>query len=240
LILGEDPEQFRQLREDTHADLRPVGTIEHALADRVVFTIWRQRRLARAEWAQAQRRLLPKHVSYEARTLGHPEIDKTDGSPRDYTDGQKEAARQILADLDRARDAGWLPGYDGWTDSVNEYPALFQHILDHSDPYHEGRQDIESYLDAWVEVHFDGQWADYLSQIRLEAGAIAGEPVAVARLDHVVDLILAGAVSEEVESQRYIDYQSKLDRQFDRLLTAFYTQQQRRFEDERTIVGRPE
>jgi hypothetical protein len=117
---------------------------------------------------------------------------------------------------------------------------MFQCILNTADPYHEGRDDIESYLHSWVEVHFDGQWADYLSQIRLEAGAIAGDPVAVARLDHVVDLILAGAVSAEVEPQRYIDYQSKLDRQFDRLLTAFYTQKQRRLESERTIVGRPE
>ena len=46
LLDDEDAEEFHELLEEITRTLRPVGAIEHTLAERIGITIWRQRRLA--------------------------------------------------------------------------------------------------------------------------------------------------------------------------------------------------
>ncbi len=52
LLEGEDPEEFGRLLVDLHETLRPVGTIEQAILERIAVNLWRQRRLVEAETAR--------------------------------------------------------------------------------------------------------------------------------------------------------------------------------------------
>ncbi|MGH8579393.1 MAG: hypothetical protein ACREVK_04440, partial [Gammaproteobacteria bacterium] len=50
LILNdEDPTEYQALVDGLQAALSPVGTLEYALVERIAITLWRQRRLVRAE-----------------------------------------------------------------------------------------------------------------------------------------------------------------------------------------------
>jgi len=49
VLPGEDADVFEELRNQTRANLSPVGPIEEFLADQIVNIIWRLRRLERAE-----------------------------------------------------------------------------------------------------------------------------------------------------------------------------------------------
>jgi len=51
LLEGEDPAEFQRLLADLQATLRPVGAVELGLVERIAVTMWRQRRLVRAETA---------------------------------------------------------------------------------------------------------------------------------------------------------------------------------------------
>lgn len=51
LLDDEDPSEFEDLVDDLGGSLQPVGVAETALVERIAITIWRQRRLVRAETA---------------------------------------------------------------------------------------------------------------------------------------------------------------------------------------------
>lgn len=237
LVAGESPVEFKALKAATHDDLQPVGTVETVLVERIAMTIWRQRRLARAEWAQAERAILPSRVSCQVKQMDDDRLDKTTGQPRRYPDWQQETARAILAELDTIEADGWLPGADGWLHNDRDrVPYLARYIVDTVDPSQYGG-DYELVLQDWVDVHHDGHWSDYLAQIRVEMQFILGDPAAQERLDHLVDIALGSAMLPEIESQRLVDYQTKLDRQMSKLLGDLERQQQRRRERDKTIVS---
>jgi hypothetical protein len=51
LLADEDPSEFHGLLDDLSTSLRPVGALELALVERIAVSLWRQRRLVRAETA---------------------------------------------------------------------------------------------------------------------------------------------------------------------------------------------
>lgn len=52
LLPTEDPAEFQLLLDELILDLKPSGTLELTLVERIAMTLWRQRRFARAERAQ--------------------------------------------------------------------------------------------------------------------------------------------------------------------------------------------
>ena len=54
ILQDEEPEEFRELVAALQADLRPVGTLESTLLERIAVTMWRQRRLVQAETAKLE------------------------------------------------------------------------------------------------------------------------------------------------------------------------------------------
>ena len=52
LLPSEDPAEFHRLLDELAGELRPVGTLEHTLVERIAIAMWRQRRLVRAENAR--------------------------------------------------------------------------------------------------------------------------------------------------------------------------------------------
>lgn len=70
LILNdEDPTEYQALVDGLQAALNPVGALEYSLVERIAVTLWRQRRLVRAETAaielNRQDREIAKSVSNE-------------------------------------------------------------------------------------------------------------------------------------------------------------------------------
>lgn len=51
LLTGEDPEEYRRLREGVIAQLKPEGVLEHELVGQIVNFLWRQRRVPAFEAA---------------------------------------------------------------------------------------------------------------------------------------------------------------------------------------------
>jgi hypothetical protein len=63
LLQDEDPSEFQALLDDLSRSLRPVGALELALAERIAVSLWRQRRLVRAETAAIELGRQPHEVA---------------------------------------------------------------------------------------------------------------------------------------------------------------------------------
>ena len=63
LLEGEDPAEFQELLANLETTLRPVGAVELRLVERVAVTMWRQRRLVRAETATLRLARQPKKIA---------------------------------------------------------------------------------------------------------------------------------------------------------------------------------
>jgi hypothetical protein len=104
LLEDEDPSEFRALLDDLSGSLRAVGALELALVERMAVSLWRQRRLVRAETAAIELTRQPgKIVAGVSFELGLP-----------YSNPLTEAALQEF-DEDEER---WLTGV------IREFAAL--------------------------------------------------------------------------------------------------------------------
>ena len=63
IVDGEDPDELEQLRNELNAALAPVGIVEHTLVERICVSIWRQRRLVRAETAALALAAQPRRIA---------------------------------------------------------------------------------------------------------------------------------------------------------------------------------
>jgi hypothetical protein len=63
LLDGEKPAEFRNLLEELNVALAPVGIVEVTLVERVAVSMWRQRRLVRAETAALALATQPKKIA---------------------------------------------------------------------------------------------------------------------------------------------------------------------------------
>jgi hypothetical protein len=63
LLADEDPSEFQTLLDDLSISLRPVGALELALVERIAVSLWRQRRLVRAETAAIELERQPQVIA---------------------------------------------------------------------------------------------------------------------------------------------------------------------------------
>jgi len=106
VLPGEDADAFEDLWNQIRANLSPVGPIEEFLVDRVVNTLWRLQRLARAETALFDWRIRELKVSQLADQVGSYEVTVWDVSfPPHITDkAAHKEAKEALAGAIRERD----------------------------------------------------------------------------------------------------------------------------------------
>jgi hypothetical protein len=87
LVNGEKPAEFRHLLQELGAALNPVCLVEAALVERIAISMWRQRRLVRAETAALTLATQPKKiasdVSQELGLYSSGHLDETDLEPFD-------------------------------------------------------------------------------------------------------------------------------------------------------------
>jgi hypothetical protein len=63
LVDGEKPSEFRALMQELSIALDPIGIVEAALVERIAISMWRQRRLVRAETAALALATQPKKIA---------------------------------------------------------------------------------------------------------------------------------------------------------------------------------
>jgi hypothetical protein len=63
LLAGESPEEYQSLLDGLQAQLRPVGTLELSLVERIAVSLWRQQRLVKAETATVMLNMTPDTIA---------------------------------------------------------------------------------------------------------------------------------------------------------------------------------
>jgi hypothetical protein len=79
VLPGEDKSTFERLRKTIHESLDPFGGLEIILVDRIVNTLWRLRRLERAETDLLNWRILELKVEQLSKAIGSYQAVKDDG-----------------------------------------------------------------------------------------------------------------------------------------------------------------
>lgn len=101
LLDDEDPADFETLVSELCRSLGPVGTIELALVERIAVTLWRQRRLVRAETASIALGRRPRFIAAATSKYMDREFESA-LQPEDLLDFDKEReqwCRNVLAEL---------------------------------------------------------------------------------------------------------------------------------------------
>ena len=65
VLSTEDPEEYQSLLNGVSEGLRPHGLLENALVEKIVATLWRQKRLIKAETATIELEQLPQKIASE-------------------------------------------------------------------------------------------------------------------------------------------------------------------------------
>ena len=102
LLDDEDSSEFQRLLDELMESLRPVGSLERLLLERIAVTVWRQRRLVHAETASLSLARHPKKVAVAVSSeLGRSygsEVEQDDLAP---FDADSEAwSRDALEEID--------------------------------------------------------------------------------------------------------------------------------------------
>lgn len=108
LLEGEVQEDYQALLDDLHQQLRPVGTLEQALVEKIALTLWRQRRLVSAETAIIELATNPRRIASEVETgmgfsaFGNEQIGPEDLEPLDEEDAEKLAwCKTVIAEYNK-------------------------------------------------------------------------------------------------------------------------------------------
>jgi hypothetical protein len=142
LLEDEDPAEFHELLADLRATLRPVGAVELGLIERIAVTMWRQRRLMRAETATLHLSRQPKKiasgVSSELALDFGSELKEDDLAP--YDAEQAEWCEKVLEEIEALEELDFEIEFNRLAKAV---PLLFAQLK--SDAEDDG-EDIAAYL----------------------------------------------------------------------------------------------
>ena len=101
LLEDEDPAEFQELLADLQVTLRPVGAVELGLVEQIAVTMWRQRRLVRAETATLHLARQPQKIASGVSTelgLGFgSELNGDDLTPYDVE--QADWCEKVLEEI---------------------------------------------------------------------------------------------------------------------------------------------
>jgi hypothetical protein len=62
ILTNEDPTEYKNLLDQLLQELHPSGLLEQTLVERIAFTLWRQKRLVRAETANIESNRSAKQI----------------------------------------------------------------------------------------------------------------------------------------------------------------------------------
>ena len=228
LILGESREHWEALRSGLHESLRPVGAYEEALVDKVAFCLWRNARLARAEWGAAEEELLPGNLAKRAGWVDADGAAAVDWERRAYmTDdlAARERSAAIIAEID-----GVPEHFDPAAHLPKQAPTLWMALSA------EAGSDKPAAIERYVEREF-GDWGGLLDQWREDALRVASGAVSRKQAEHLVAVVMARSVTSQISQPKFLDYQTKLDTQLRTVMRELREQQRHRLETESHVVA---
>jgi hypothetical protein len=201
LVDGEKPAEFRALIQELNIALDPVGIVEAALVERIAISMWRQRRLVRAETAALALATQPKKiaadVSQELDLYSSARISESDLVPfeRDRT----EWCEGILKEFQE------LDDFDLHKLQRNA-PLIYSQVKSDADTDNET---VEDYLGAYDEG-LNGYLAELIRWCRKELETARLRPKVLQLAEHfrARNLVLPAHAL-----QLFTRYQTMLDNQ---------------------------
>jgi hypothetical protein len=212
LLEGEDPAEFQELLADLQATLRPVGAVELGLVERIAVTVWRQRRLVRAETATLhlarQPQKIASGVSSELGLGFGAELKEDDLAP--YDADEADWCEKVLEEIEALEELDFEIEFKTLPKAV---PLLFAQLK--SDAEDDG--DIEAYLKDY-DKGLSGYASDIARWCREELRKAEKRP-------HILTL------ADQLRAKRLVlppdalalftRYQTTLDNQLYKALRAF-------------------
>ena len=215
LFIGdEDPGEFELLVDDLTSSLKPVGTLELALIEKIAVIMWRQRRLVRAESAalslQRQPTQVAKAVNAELRRGYGNEVKAEHMEPVDA--GCQQWCRAALAEFEA------LETMDVATLQATA-PHLYGQLIEDAE-----REELPQFI-ANHKGGLEGYLLELVQWCRSEISEADGRPKIHAVADLVRDrfLVLAGDALE-----LFSRYQTTLDSHLYKAMRALRDTQEAR------------
>ncbi len=213
LLEGEDPAEFQELLGELQLTLRPVGAVELGLVERIAVTMWRQRRLVRAETATLQlSRQLKKIASGVSSELGlcfSAELKEDDLTP--YDAEEAEWCEKVLEEIGALEELDFEIEFKTLPKAV---PLLFAQLK--SDAEDDG-EDIAAFLKGY-EKGPTGYAGDIARWCREELCKAEKRPHVLALADQ---LRAKRLVLPPDTLELFTRYQTTLDNQLYKALRAF-------------------
>ena len=217
LLEDENSDEFDAMLAGLCRTLRPVGTVESALAERIAVTLWRQRRLVGAETARLAlgrdpnrlAKLAAEHVG--KRGLG---IDDDDVSPADSE--HEKWCRAILEECDCLDGSFPLPLLE--TGAPLVFAQLNSDLGEHAS------------ITAFLKKQEEGL-EGYLTELKAWCQEQLREVAQRARILEVTSQLRAkGLVLADGAAELFARYQTTLDGQLYKALKAFREAQEWRLQ----------
>jgi len=212
LLEGEDPAEFQELLADLQATLRPVGAVELGLVERIAVTVWRQRRLVRAETATLhlarQPQKIASGVSSELGLGFGAELKEDDLAP--YDADEADWCEKVLEEIEALEELDFEIEFKTLPKAV---PLLFAQLK--SDAEDDG--DIEAYLKDY-DKGLSGYASDIARWCREELRKAEKRPHVLALADQ---LRAKRLVLPPEALELFTRYQTTLDNQLYKALRAF-------------------
>jgi len=212
LLEDEDPAEFQELLADLQATLRPVGAVELGLVERIAVTVWRQRRLVRAETATLhlarQPQKIASGVSSELGLGFGAELKEDDLAP--YDADEADWCEKVLEEIEALEELDFEIEFKTLPKAV---PLLFAQLK--SDAEDDG--DIEAYLKDY-DKGLSGYASDIARWCREELRKAEKRPHVLALADQ---LRAKRLVLPPEALELFTRYQTTLDNQLYKALRAF-------------------
>jgi hypothetical protein len=212
LLEDEDPAEFQELLGELQLTLRPVGAVELGLVERIAVTVWRQRRLVRAETATLhlarQPQKIASGVSSELGLGFGAELKEDDLAP--YDADEADWCEKVLEEIEALEELDFEIEFKTLPKAV---PLLFAQLK--SDAEDDG--DIEAYLKDY-DKGLSGYASDIARWCREELRKAEKRPHVLALADQ---LRAKRLVLPPEALELFTRYQTTLDNQLYKALRAF-------------------
>lgn len=160
LLPEEDEREYRRMRSQLVASLKPKGQYEFALIDKLMLNLWRNQRLARAEQAKL---LLSQHPQKIARDVDRSfdgySIDRETGQPKTVEAEQLAWCHDVIQEIEQRATWPDLP-------TLRELcPLTWKQLKSDTEARPDGLPDLVD----WYEDQHDGLYHQLAGRLGIQA-----------------------------------------------------------------------
>lgn len=225
ILPHENRDEFDLLLSEMQTSLKPVGTMEQLLVEKITINLWRQCRLTNAESAQLSLQTLPDKISERImlEQLGYRSNSTYKDSTDESTEGIDSYYKEIIDELEKLD----IDNLQNWKKLKNSSPATYQSILFHAEAMHVSVDDF---------IKQNNGLSKYLKEIvkisKSEVKKIENNSSKDSLLSKIEEWVRAkNAVTQGELEKQLSRYQTSLDNELYKALKALREQQQWRREN---------